>query len=119
MGESRQELLSKVWLGGRQGNLSPMMEAKAWALREIWNDEKESSYGMLEYIAGKVVKVGPEGGKPEQPTDPGFDEFLEAIVATGYDRRISVEDNGKRFSDFDAEAGPALAYLKDRLDGGS
>ena len=65
------------------------------------------------------VPVPPLAGKPEQPTDPGFDEFLEAIVATGYDRRISVEDNGKRFSDFDAEAGPALAYLKDRLDGGS
>jgi len=65
------------------------------------------------------VPVPPLADKPEQPTDPGFDEFLEAIVATGYDRRVSVEDNGKRFSDFGSEAGPALAYLKDRLDGGS
>ena len=66
MGDSMQELLRKARLGGRQGNLSPMMEAKAWALREVWNDEKESSYGMLEYIAGKVTKVGPADEEPEE-----------------------------------------------------
>ena len=31
---SLQELLEKAWLGGRKGYLSPLSEAKAWALRE-------------------------------------------------------------------------------------
>ena len=81
MGESKQELLRKAWLGGRQGNLSPMMEAKAWALREVWNDDKESSYGMLEYIAGKVVKVGPAGGKLEHSTRQAMAKFFLKVDA--------------------------------------
>ena len=81
MGETRQELLRKSWLGGRQGNLSPMMEAKAWALREVWNDEKESSYGMLEYIRGKVVKVAAEGEEPEQPTKQAMAKFFLKVDA--------------------------------------
>jgi len=54
-------------------------------------------------------------GKAEQPTDSGFDAFLEALRATGYDLRVSVEDNGQRFEDFAPEAADALRYLKPRL----
>ncbi|MDE2903705.1 MAG: sugar phosphate isomerase/epimerase [Chloroflexota bacterium] len=61
------------------------------------------------------VPVPPIAGAPEQPTDPGFDEFLDALLATGYDLRMSVEDNGKRFTDFQAQAGPALDYLRARV----
>ena len=81
MGESKQELLKKAWHGGRRSNFSPMMEAKAWAFREVWNDDKESSYGMLEYIVGKMVKVGPAGGKPEQPTDQAMAKFFQKVDA--------------------------------------
>jgi len=81
MGESKQELLRKAWLGGREGNLSPLMEAKAWALREVWNDDKESSYGMLEYIRGKVVKVAPEGEEPEPPTKQAVAKFFQKVDA--------------------------------------
>ena len=81
MGDSKQELLRKAWLGGRQGNLSPMMEAKAWALREIWNDDHESSYGMLGYIPGKMVKVAAEGDEPEQPTKQAMAKFVLKVDA--------------------------------------
>ena len=58
-----------------------MMQAKAWALREVWNDQEESSYGMLEYIAGKLVKVGPEGGRPEHPTKQAMEQFFQKVDA--------------------------------------
>ena len=63
------------------------------------------------------VPVPPIPGAPEQPTDPGFDNFLDALLATGYDLRMSVEDNGKRFTDFATQAGPALDYLRARVPG--
>ena len=55
------------------------------------------------------------------PTLPGvidsdltFDHpgYLRALKDGDYDGRISVEDNGKRFTDFDREARPVLEYLK-------
>ena len=39
--------------------------------------------------------------------------YLSALKAGGYTGRISVEDNGKRFGDFDTEAKPVLEYLQD------
>jgi len=62
MANSRQELLKEAWLGGRDGYLSPLSEARAWALREVWRDGNESEWGMLSYIAGKLKKKG--GGNP-------------------------------------------------------
>ncbi len=61
------------------------------------------------------VPVPPIPDAPAQPTDPGFDDFLDALLATGYDLRMSVEDNGKRFTDFPAQAGLALDYLRARV----
>jgi sugar phosphate isomerase/epimerase len=39
--------------------------------------------------------------------------YLSALKAGGYTGRISVEDNGKRFVDFDTEAKPVLEYLQE------
>lgn len=62
MATSCQELLKKAWLSGRDGHLSALSEARAWALREVWRDDKKPEYGMLTYIAGKLKKVN--GGRP-------------------------------------------------------
>ena len=62
MAESLQDLLRKAWRGGREGNLSALEEARAWALREVWQDDDKPDYGMHTYIAGKIVKIG--GGHP-------------------------------------------------------
>ena len=37
--------------------------------------------------------------------------YLKMLKAAGYDGRISVEDNGRRFVNFEAEAGPVLEWL--------
>jgi len=59
------------------------------------------------------------------PTLPGvidsdltFDHsgYLAALKAGGYDDRISVEDNGRRFTDCDLQAKPVLDYLKQTWD---
>ena len=39
MAESLQDLLQKAWRGGREGYLSALEEARAWALREVWQDD--------------------------------------------------------------------------------
>ena len=62
MEASLQELLQKAWLSGRTGSMCALQQARAWALREVWRDDDKSEYGMYEYIAGKVEKVG--GGHP-------------------------------------------------------
>ena len=58
MATPRQELLKEAWLGGAEGHLSALTQARAWALREVWQDDKKPQYGMLTYIAGKLQKVG-------------------------------------------------------------
>jgi hypothetical protein len=62
MAESLQDLLQKAWRGGRKGNLSALEEARAWALREVWQDDHKPEYGMHTYIAGKIKRIG--GGHP-------------------------------------------------------
>ena len=62
MSASQQELLREAWLGGRDGNLSALAQARAWALREVWRGEKDSEHGMYAYIAAKLTKIG--GGRP-------------------------------------------------------
>ena len=59
---SHQEVLREAWLSGRTGCLSGQMQAKAWALREVWNDAGKGKYGMLTYICSKLEKV--DGGAP-------------------------------------------------------
>jgi len=76
MAESRQELLKECWLGGRSNNLSAMSEARAWALREVWRDEKKPDYGMLSYIAGKLKKVNNKA-----PTPQALGQFFAKIDA--------------------------------------
>ncbi len=62
MAASRQDLLRQAWLEGREGNLTALSEARAWALREVWREDDKPDYGMLTTIAKKVTKVG--GGHP-------------------------------------------------------
>lgn len=40
------------------------------------------------------------------------DELFRALRSVSYDRRISIEDHGKRFTDFPAQAAPVLRRLK-------
>ena len=54
--------------------MSGKSQAKAWALREVWRDDKKPNYGMLPYICSKVKKVG--GG---HPSTSAMSQFFEKI----------------------------------------
>ena len=36
MSTDTQQLLQEAWLGGTEGNMSALSQARAWALREVW-----------------------------------------------------------------------------------
>ena len=76
MAASAQEVLKAAWIGGRHGSMSALAQARAWALRAVWRDDKKPDYGMLVYICGKVKKVG--GGSP---TSSALKEFFEKVDA--------------------------------------
>ena len=60
---SKQSLLEEAWRGGKDGTLSALEQARAWALREAWTEFKShTDYGMLSFICSKVMKVN--GGRP-------------------------------------------------------
>ncbi len=85
MGDSLQDLLKKAWHGGRKGSMSPLSEARAWALREIWRDAGKPEYGMLTYIAGKVRKNG--GGSP---THSAMSQFFAKVDWEVFHTRFGV-----------------------------
>ena len=70
MAESQQDLLRRAWTEGRDGNLSAMAEAKAWALREVWRAEGKGDWGLNSFVAQRVQKIG--GGTPGQPSISKF-----------------------------------------------
>ena len=77
MAAKRQKILEEAWLGGRVGNMTGMEEARAWALREAWQDEGKSSYGMLTHIASKVHKIAPnKRAKKEHPSPSALSQLF-------------------------------------------
>ena len=53
--------LHDLWLGGKDGCLCAREQLKAWALREAWQENNETVYGMFTWIAQRVTKNG--GGR--------------------------------------------------------
>ena len=72
-------MLKHVWISGKEGSLCGREQARAWALREVWQSEKESEHGLYSYIASKVRKT--KGGKPSgpHPTCEGISKFFKRI----------------------------------------
>ena len=62
--DTQQEVLRQAWLHAPKGNLNARSEAKAWALREVWRNDKETDWGVQSFVAKRLKKVG--GGKPTQ-----------------------------------------------------
>ena len=54
--------LQSYWMDGKEGTLSAREQAKAWAFREVWREEKNGSHGMLSACARRLHKIG--GGSP-------------------------------------------------------
>ena len=77
---SCQETLESLWLHAPEGKLCGREQAKAWALREVWRSEGKSEYGMLTFVASKLVKN--KKGKPspkDKPTVASVKEFFDKI----------------------------------------
>ena len=58
----QQELLRDAWLAARKGNLCALSECKAWALREVWREQKDSDHGLNVFASERLTKKG--GGRP-------------------------------------------------------
>jgi|ETNmetMinimDraft_31_1059906.scaffolds.fasta_scaffold07589_1 hypothetical protein len=78
---SAQETAREAWLEGPEGKLCGREQAKAWALREVWQDEGKGSYGMLQFVAKRVRKS--KNGKPNgpHPTVQSLAEFFNKVDA--------------------------------------
>ena len=77
---SKQQVLKEAWLGGREGMTSGQTQAKAWALREAWQDEHgEKTYGMLTHIASKLYTITPARKKKEHPTPSALSQLFDKI----------------------------------------
>ena len=80
MAAKKQELLKELWWGGKPGTMSAQTEARAWALREAWQDEHgDKTYGMLPWIAGKVWKINEEKQKKEHPSKQALAKLFDKI----------------------------------------
>ena len=80
MAAKKQELLKELWWGGKPGTMSAQTEARAWALREAWQDEHgDKTYGMLPWIASKVWKIKEEKKKKEHPSPQALSQLFEKI----------------------------------------
>ena len=71
--------LKEHWLGGQDNRLCAREQAKAWALRELWLEQKESTYGLNEYVASKLRKNKDGLPKGPAPTGAALKEFFEKI----------------------------------------
>ena len=80
---SQQSSLRTAWLEAADGRLCVREQAKAWALREVWQDEGKPAYGMFTWIASRVKTT--LNGKPVGPSPDrtSIREFFDKIDADG------------------------------------
>ena len=76
-----QDALRDAWLGGPEDRLCGREQAKAWALRAVWRDDKKGDHGLYAYVASKVRKT--RKGKPTggHPCGEAMKEFFVKIDA--------------------------------------
>ena len=74
-----QEALKTFWLEAPEGKLCGREQAKAWALREVWQAEGKSKYGLLSFVASKLKKQQDGEPKGEAPCVNTVKEFFEKI----------------------------------------
>ena len=51
-----------MWLVGKEGGLCGREQARAWALREVWQADEKGAYGMLPFVASRQRRT--KGGTP-------------------------------------------------------
>ena len=76
-------------MGGPAGHLCALEQAKAWALREVWAEEGKSNYGMLAFVAKRVVK-----NDGSRPTTQALAQLFERIDSD--DEWFPGKQNGEK-----------------------
>ena len=71
---ARQTALRQLWLDAPGGQLSARTQAFAWALREAWQADRESTHGMLQFVADRVTKAN-----GEHPSAQAVADFFSRI----------------------------------------
>ena len=59
--DSDQKSLKELWLGGREGTLSPASTLKVWSLCKVYQELKVSEKKLYTRAAQHVEKIG--GGR--------------------------------------------------------
>ena len=93
MASPGQAELARLWKHAPRGRMSPWTEALAWGLREGWRStHKGSAYGMLPWVAGKLVLEG--GG---QPTEEAVRRLFAKIDgdATWFPGKVTGSEGGR------------------------
>ena len=70
-----------AWTDGPDGRLCAREQAKAWALREVWQEQGNATYGLLPFVSCRVRKT--KNGKPtgDHPTEAALHQFFEKVDA--------------------------------------
>ena len=78
---SSQNELRSFWLEAPEGKLCGREQAKAWALREVWQEEGKAKYGVFSFIANKLQKTQDGDPTGDAPTVNSVKDFFEKIDA--------------------------------------
>ena len=73
--------LSRAWFAAKEGGLCGREQARAWALREVWREERSSDYGMLSFVASRVRKTKDGAPAGDHPAPQSIGEFFERVDA--------------------------------------
>ena len=104
--------LKDLWTTARDGNLSPLEQSRAWALREVYREMEVPEKKLYTKIAAKLTKAG--GKKKEPPTAravlllfekiDGDDDWYPGKAAGGQGRKPALSGLARNAIKRSAEA---------------
>ena len=92
-----QRQLSRLWVTGRVGTLTPWSQAKVWALAKAWElTHMDTTYGRNTWIKGLVEVVTEDKRRKEHPTEQAIGKLLAKIENNpqwfpGCERRSEIQ----------------------------
>ena len=92
-----QRQLSRLWVTGRVGTLTPWSQAKVWALAKAWElTHMDTTYGRNTWIKGLVEVVTEDKRRKEHPTEQAIGKLLAKIENDpqwfpGCERRFEIQ----------------------------
>lgn len=92
------QTLRDLWLSGPEGRLCAQEQARAWALREVWQAEGNAVYGLLPFVASRVKTTA--AGKPvgHCPSKAALAKFFARVDADAewFPGKVYGETRGRK-----------------------